>query len=162
MKKKLSLFALIMAVLIVSSCEQTLEQRARKDIVSLIKKIADDPNYVEVSNVSPFINSDSIFCCTCDVEFTNYLGEKVTILGEYSLVKYREKDGSFSYYNHFTNLTTSKRERSDIWLKEYYHKEGLDTALQLYNSEQEFVIGQIYESSKFDHDMMKHKYNIKE
>ena len=98
MKKKLSLFALIMAVLIVSSCEQTLEQRARKDMVSLIKKIADDPNYVEVSNVSPFINSDSIFCCTCDVEFTNYLGEKVTILGEYSLVKYREKDGSFSYY----------------------------------------------------------------
>lgn len=65
MKKKLSLFALIMAVLIVSSCEQTLEQRARKDMVSLIKKIADDPNYVEVSNVSPFINSDSIFCCTC-------------------------------------------------------------------------------------------------
>lgn len=37
-------------------------------MVSLIKKIADDPNYVEVSNVSPFINSDSIFCCTCDTE----------------------------------------------------------------------------------------------
>lgn len=155
--------AIMIAVVFVTGCNnnQTLEEKAQDDMVSLFKSIARVPNSVKITNIVPYINCDSIYCCTCHVETDNTDGTSLNTVFDYTLVKYKEDNGEISYYNYINDLSRPDQKRQDRWFKDYFYDENIrEESNNKYQTPEEFMMYMIYTSADVQNRAMKHKYSL--
>lgn len=153
----------MVAVIFVTGCNnnQTLEEKAQDDMVSLFKSIARVPSSVKITNIVPYINCDSIYCYTCHVESDNTEGTSLNTIFDYTLVKYKEDNGEISYYNYINDLSRPDQKRQDRWFKDYFYDENIrEESNNKYHTPEEFMMDMIYTSADIQNRAMKHKYSL--
>ena len=171
MKKILSALAiLVFVVLATTGCgdnsssktnEKPLEELAQEDMVSLFKSIAMVPSSVKVNNVVPYIECDSVYCCTCHVVTDNTDGVSVNTIFDYTLVRYREEDGSFTYYNYINDLSRPNQKRQEKWYKNYFYDQRIkERSKGRFNNPDDFMMDMIYTGADIHNRSMKMDYGL--
>lgn len=164
MKKVLSLVVIVLTtVSFITSCnnnpkEPTLNEKAQKDMVSLFKSITKDST-VTIENITPYIDCDSIYCCTCIVKAETSDGTEQSVEFDYTLVKYKE-DGKTVYYNYINNLNRPGQKRQDEWFKEYYQDENIKEQSKEFDTPEKFMMYMIYTGAEIQNRVMKSDYGL--
>lgn len=166
MNKISSVLAIMLAVVMLSSCnncnnnEQTLEEKAQEDMVSLFKQISRVPSSVKVSNIVPYISCDSIYCCTCHVQSDNTDGVTLNTIFDYTLVKYKDEDGKITFYNYINDLSKPNQKRQDKWYRDYFFEEHIGEKTKEFHTPEEFMMNMIYTSADIENRSMKLDYSL--
>lgn len=166
--KKISFATIMLAtVLSITSCnnkqqqkELSLNEMAQKDMVSLFKAIAKSSEPVTVSDITPYIDCDSIYCCTCTVKVKAPDGTEQSTKFDYTLVKYKEDNGKTEYYNYINNLDRPGQKRQDEWFKDYYQDENIKEQSKELNTPEKFMMDMIYTGADVQNRLMKSDYGL--